>query len=55
MEIVDSIDASGFTDETRSHYKTHILPMLQRLMPRGNDLQLVFLANPPLIEFRRPR
>lgn len=54
LEIVDSIDVSGFTEEVRSHYKTHILPMLQRLLPRGKDLQMVSLADPPLIEIRRP-
>lgn len=53
IEILDSIDATGFSDEIREHYKSHVLPMLQKLMPQGQKLQIVFLTDPPTIELRR--
>lgn len=54
MEILDSLDASGFSDEVRAHYKTHVLPLLRRLVPGGRELQAVFSDNPALLEIRRP-
>jgi hypothetical protein len=53
IEILETIDAGGFSDEVREHYKSHILPLLQKLMPTGEKLQMVFLTDPPTIELRR--
>jgi hypothetical protein len=53
IEILETIDASGFSDEVREHYKSHVLPLLQKLMPTGEKLQMVFLTDPPTIELRR--
>ncbi len=53
IEILETIDASGFSDEVREHYKSHVLPLLQKLMPTGEKLQMVFLSDPPTIELRR--
>lgn len=53
IEILDSIDATGFSNEVREHYKSHVLPLLQKLMPQGEKLKMVFLSDPPTIELRR--
>jgi hypothetical protein len=53
IEILESIDASDFSDEIREHYKSHVLPLLQRLVAQGDRLQMVFLSDPPTIELRR--
>jgi hypothetical protein len=53
IEILESIDATDFSNELREHYKSHVLPLLQRLIPNGNRLQLVMLSDPPMIELRR--
>lgn len=53
IEILETIDAAGFSDEVREHYKSHVLPLLQKLMPTGEKLQMVFLTDPPTIELRR--
>jgi hypothetical protein len=52
IEIVASIDAAGFSDELRDHYKSHFLPLVQKLWP-GQGLHMVFLSDPPVIELRR--
>jgi hypothetical protein len=52
IEILESIDAEGFSDEIKEHYKSRVLPLLQKLMP-GNGLHMVFLSDPPTIELRR--
>jgi hypothetical protein len=52
IQILESIDATGFTEEIRDHYKSHVLPLLQRLVP-GGGLHMVFLSDPPTIELRR--
>lgn len=52
IEIVASIDAAGFSDELRDSYKSHFLPLIQKLWP-GQGLHMVFLSDPPLIELRR--
>lgn len=52
IEIVASVDATGFSEELRDHYKSHFLPLLQKLWP-GQDLHIVFLSDPPTIELRR--
>jgi hypothetical protein len=53
VEILETIDAGGFSDEVRDHYKSHVLPLLRRLIPGGENLQLVFLSDPPTMELRR--
>ena len=53
IEILESIDATGFSDELREHYKSHVLPLLQKLLPGGKGLQMVLLSDPPTIELRR--
>ncbi len=53
IEILESIDATGFSEEVREHYKSHVLPLLQRLITQGEKLQMVFLSDPPTIELRR--
>jgi len=53
IEILESIDATGFSDEIREHYKSHVLPLLQKLITQGEKLQMVFLSDPPTIELRR--
>jgi hypothetical protein len=53
IEILETIDASDFSDEVREHYKSHVLPLLQRLIAQGDRLQMVFLSDPPTIELRR--
>jgi hypothetical protein len=53
VEILETIAAGGFSDEVREHYKTHVLPLLRKLVPGGESLQLVFLSDPPTMELRR--
>jgi hypothetical protein len=53
VEILETIDAGGFSEEVREHYKSHVLPLLRRLVPGGQELQLVFLTDPPTLELRR--
>jgi hypothetical protein len=53
VEILESIDADGFSEEIREHYKSHIMPLLRKLIPGGESLQLVFLSDPPTYELRR--
>lgn len=53
IEILESIDATNFSDEMREHYKSHVLPMLKRLLPQGERLSMVMLSDPPTIELRR--
>jgi hypothetical protein len=52
IEIVASIETAGFSEELRDHYKSHFLPLLQKLWP-GQGLHMVFLSDPPVIELRR--
>lgn len=53
VEILETIDAGGFSEEVREHYKSHVLPLLRKLVPGGETLQLVFLSDPPTMELRR--
>lgn len=53
VEILETIDAGGFSEEVREHYKSHVLPLLRKLVPGGEGLQLVFLTDPPTLELRR--
>jgi len=53
VEILETIAAGDFSDEVREHYKSHVLPLLRKLVPGGESLQLVFLSDPPTLELRR--
>ena len=53
VEILDTIDSSGFSDEVKLHYQTHILPLLKRVVPDGSSIQLVQLSDPPSMEIRK--
>ncbi len=53
IEILHSVDASGLTQELRDHWKSHVLALLQRLIPGDKPLRIVFLADPPILELRR--
>jgi hypothetical protein len=53
VEILYSVNTSGLSDELRVHYKSHVLPLLKRLMPDGPLLHFAFLAEPSCIEIRR--
>lgn len=53
VEILETIAAGGFSDEIREHYKSHVLPLLRKLVPGGETLQLVFITDPPTMELRR--
>lgn len=53
IEILETIDVSGFSDEIKEHYKTGILPLLRRLVPQEKGLRLVFLSDPPSLEIQR--
>ncbi len=53
LEILGSFDVTGFSQEIRDHYKSHVLPLLQKLVPQGKTLSMVFLTDPPLVEIRR--
>lgn len=53
VEILDTIDSSGFSDEVKLHYQSHILPLLKRVVPDGFSIQLVELIDPPSMEIRK--
>ena len=53
VEIIETLDIEGFSDELKSHYKSHILPLLQKLVPDGPKLHMAFLSDPPKLEIRR--
>jgi hypothetical protein len=53
LEILESIDSTGFSEELHGFYKTHVLPLLKRLLPGGSSLQMVFLTDPSRIEIRK--
>jgi hypothetical protein len=53
FEILETLDASRLSEELKEHYKSHFLPLIQRLVPDGKKIQMVFLADPPAIELRR--
>lgn len=53
IEILETIEAHGMTEDLRGYYKTHFLPLLRKLHPYGHQLQLVFPSDPPTLEIRR--
>ena len=54
LEILHSMDASKLTPELRELWKEQFLPLLRKLIPGGQDIELAFLADPPLMEIRKP-
>ena len=53
VEILEIIDSSEFSDELKSHYKTHVMPLLKKLLPGGPSIHLVHISDPPGIEIRK--
>jgi hypothetical protein len=53
VEILETLDCSGFTQEIRDHYKSHILLLVQRQIPDGERISFAFLSDPPGLEIRR--
>jgi hypothetical protein len=53
VEILEVIDSSGFSDDLKRHYKSHVMPLLKKLLPGGPSIHLVQLADPPGIEIRK--
>ena len=53
VEILDTIDCSKFSDELKTHYKTHIFPLIKRLRPDGLSIHFSFLSEPRCIEIRK--
>ncbi len=53
VEILHTVDASDFSPAILDHYKTGVLPLLQRLVPDGKNIRLVFLSDPPALEIRK--
>lgn len=54
IEILETINAGGFSEELRTHWKTVVLPLLKGLLPGGKNVTLAFLSDPPVLEIRRP-
>ena len=53
VEILAETDSSGFSEEIKRHYQSHILPLLKKLVAGGEALQMVFHTDPAKIEIRR--
>lgn len=53
VEIIESLDIAGYSDELKAYYKTYVLPLLQKLVPDGSKLHMAFLSDPPKLEIRR--
>lgn len=53
IEILETIDFSNISEEIKQHYKTGILTLLQRIVPDGKNIRMVFLSDPPALEIRR--
>jgi hypothetical protein len=53
VEILESIDASGFSAGLKREYVESFQPLLRQVIPGGNALQVVVLESPPRIEVRR--
>ncbi len=53
IEILETIDISGFSKEILGHYRTHIIDLLRRLVPNGKILRLALLSDPPTLEIQR--
>lgn len=53
IEILDTIDCSEYSEDLKKQFKDQFFPILRRLHPYGESLQLAFLQDPPRMEFRR--
>jgi predicted DNA-binding transcriptional regulator AlpA len=53
VEILEIINSAGFSEELKGHYKTHVLPLLKKMLPGGQSIQLVQIFDPPGIEIRK--
>ncbi len=53
VEILESVDVANFSDDIKGHYKSNILGLLQRHVPDGKNLRMVFLSDPPVLEIQR--
>lgn len=53
IEILDTMDCSGFSEEIKNHYKSHILSLMQKLVPGGQKISIAFLSEPEALEIRR--
>jgi len=53
FEIIHSMDASALTPELREFWKSNVLPLLQKHIPGGQNIQFAFLEDPPLLEIRK--
>jgi hypothetical protein len=53
FEILELVDISSFSPELKDHYRSHLFPMLKRLLPDGAAISFAFLSDPPILEFRR--
>jgi hypothetical protein len=53
FEILELVDISSFSSELKDHYRSHVLPMLKRLLPDGAAISFAFLSDPPTLEIRR--
>lgn len=53
IEILESIDISGFSSEILNHYRTHIIELLRKVVPNGKTLRMAVLSDPPILEIQR--
>ena len=53
VEILESMDVGSLSEEIKGHYKSNILGLLQRHVPNGKNLRMVFLSDPPMLEIQR--
>ena len=53
VQILETVDISNFSEEIKEHYRSHLLPMLKRLLPDGPTMHFAFLSDPPCIEIRK--
>ena len=53
VEILESIDATGFSADLKREYVDNFQPLLRQVIPGGSALQIVILESPPRIEVRR--
>jgi hypothetical protein len=53
-EILETGDASEMSPDLRGLYLEHLLPLLRRLIPGGDKIEVRFLCDPARFEIRRP-
>lgn len=53
VEVLESIDAAGFSAVLKREYVENFQPLLRQVIPGGSALQIVVLESPPRIEVRR--